>query len=222
LTKQSINDRILSRSQDTINAEAQAGSGSQLVRRITLFCSIGAFLAAGTALAFQISPHIGAFLFTEATAQSQAPQSAKADTPFQEHISQAGIRACANLFPVLGQALTFGSTYAVNTQWNKTSPDAHSVQAVAGMSYNTPEYKEQAAGVVVASPMATGCEGTFVRVAPFQKPCKEVIATLPQGSTLAETLSGTPLYNLANDSGQALLISSGTSCVVVSMGSLAG
>lgn len=191
------------------------------MRRITLFCSIGAFLAAGAALAFQISPHIGTFLFTEATAQSQA-ESAKGDTPFQEHISQAGIRACANLFPVLGQALTFGATYAVNTQWNKTSPDAHSVQAVAGMSYNTPEYKEQAAGVVVASPMAAGCEGTFVRVAPFQKPCKEVIATLPQGSTLAETLSGTPLYSLANNSGQALLISSGTSCVVVSVGSLAG
>jgi hypothetical protein len=202
--------------------EAPAGSGSQLVRRITLFCSIGAFLAAGAALAFQIGPHIGAFLFTEATAQSQAPESAKDDTPFRKHISQAGIRTCANLFPVLGQALTFGSTYAVNTQWNKTSPDAHSVQAVTGMSYDTPDYKEQAAGVVVASPTATGCEGTFVRVAPFQKPCQEVITTLPQGSTLAETLSGMPYYNLANNSGQALLISSGNSCVVVSVGSLAG
>jgi hypothetical protein len=222
LTKQSINDRILSRSQSKSDQEASAGSGSQLVRRITLFCSIGAFLAAGAALAFQISPHIGALLFTEATAQAQAPESAKSDTPFHKHISQAGISTCANLFPVLGQALTFGSTYAVNTQWNKTSPDAHSVQAVAGMSYDTPEYKEKAAGVIVASPAAAGCEGTFVRVAPFQKPCQEVVATLPQGSTLAETLSGTPYYNLANNSGQALLISSGNSCVVVSVGSLAG
>lgn len=90
------------------------------------------------------------------------------------------------------------------------------------MSYNTPEYKEQAAGVVVASPTAAGCEGTFVRVAPFQKSCQEVIATLPQGSALAETLSGTPYYNLANNGGQALLIPSGNSCVVVSVGSLAG
>jgi hypothetical protein len=192
------------------------------MRRVTLFCSIGAFLAAGAALAFQIGPHAGVFLFPEATAQSQAPESAKDDTPFQKHISQAGIRTCAKLFPVLGQALTFGSTYAVNTQWNNSSPDAHTVQAVAGMSYDTPEYKEQAGGVVVASPTAAGCEGTFVRVAPFRRPCQEVIATLPQGSTLAETLSGMPYYNLAKNSGQALLISSGNSCVVVSVGSLAG
>jgi hypothetical protein len=222
LTKQSINDRILSRPQDKTVEQASVGFGSQLMRRITLFCSIGAFLAAGAVLAFEIRPYIGAFLSTEATAQSQAPESSKGDTPFHKHIGQAGIRTCANLFPVLGQALIFGSTYAVNTQWNKTSPDAHTLQAVAGMSYDTPDYKQQAAGVIVASPLATGCEGTFVRVAPFPKPCQEVVATLPQGSALSETLSGTPYYNLANNSGQALLISSGSSCVVVSVGSLAG
>lgn len=222
MAKQSINDRILSRPQSNAGEGEPASSGSPRQGRFKWFAGIGAVLIAGAALAFQFRPYMGSVFSAEATAQAQASTGAKDDTPFRTHISQAGIRTCANLFPVLGQALTFGSTYSVNTQWNKTSPDAHSVQAVAGMSYNTPEYKEQAAGVVVASPTAAGCEGTFVRVAPFQKSCQEVIATLPQGSALAETLSGTPYYNLANNGGQALLIPSGNSCVVVSVGSLAG
>ena len=54
-------------------------------------------------------------------------------------------------------------------------------------------------------PTDQGCEGNLVRVAPFQKPCQEVASTLPQGSTLAETLSGTPLYNLANNQGRPSL-----------------
>ncbi|MBA8903906.1 hypothetical protein [Phyllobacterium sp. P30BS-XVII] len=222
MAKQSINDRIISRSPNKTDEEAPALPRQKLRWRAKFFGGIGAFLVAGAALAFHLYPNVGSIFFAEATAQSQTPEGVTGDVPFRSHISQAGIRTCANLFPVLGQALTFGSTYAVNTQWNDSFPDAHSIKAVAGMSYDTPEYKEQAAGVVVASPMAGGCEGTFVRVAPFQKPCQDVIATLPQGSKLAETLSGTPYYNLANNSGQALLISSGNSCVVVSVGSLAG
>ncbi|PRD49650.1 hypothetical protein [Phyllobacterium myrsinacearum] len=222
MAKQSINDRILSRSENGGGEGEPAGSGLPRPGRLKWFAGIGAVAVAGAALAFQFYPPMGSVFPAAATAQAQAPAGANDDTPFRTHISQAGIRTCANLFPALGQALTFGSTYAVNTQWNKTSPDAHPVQAVAGMSYDTPEYKEQAAGVVVASPTASGCEGTFVRVAPFQKPCQEVITTLPQGSTLAETLSGTPYYNLANNGGQALLIASGNSCVVVSVGSVAG
>ncbi|MBA8881479.1 hypothetical protein [Phyllobacterium myrsinacearum] len=222
MAKQSINDRIIARSQSSSDSEAPSSSGSRWRWRAKFVVGISIILIAAASLGLKFHPNLGSVFFAEATAQSKASAGVTDNTPFRDHISQAGIRTCANLIPVLGQALTFGSTYAVNTQWNKNSPDAHSVQAITGMSYNTPEYKEQAAGIIIASPMAAGCEGTFVRVAPFQKTCQEVATTLPKGSALAETLSGSPYYNLANNAGQALLISSGNTCVVVSVGSLAG
>ncbi|MCO6181010.1 hypothetical protein [Ciceribacter sp. RN22] len=183
-------------------------------------------LIAGTGFAFYRYPELSTFLIGDAPAQlSPDPAttaSTQPETPFQEHIAQAGIRSCAQLFPVLGKALTLGSSYAVNTQWNDSSPNSHPVQAVAGMTYDMADYKGQAAGVVFASPVGDNCEGNLVRVAPFPKPCEEMASTLPEGSSLAETLAGTPLYNLANNAGQALLIPTGASCVVVSVARMAG
>lgn len=124
---------------------------------------------------------------------------AAGETPFQKHASQAGVRTCAKVFAGLGQALTLGSTYTEQTQWNTSSPDTHPVQAVAGMVCDLPDYKAQAAGVVFASPIGQGCEGGFVRVAPFQKTCQEIMQTLPKGSVLADNLSNTMLFNLAGD-----------------------
>jgi len=118
--------------------------------------------------------------------------------------------------------LTLGTTYTEQTQWNTSAPDAHPVQAIAGMTYDLPDYKAQAAGVVFASPVGKGCEGGFVRVAPFQKSCQDIMQTLPKGSVLADNLSNTMLFNLANDGGQALLVPTGNSCVVVSVARMAG
>jgi hypothetical protein len=56
-----------------------------------------------------------------------------------------------------------------------------------------------------------------VRVAPFQKPCAEVVSLLPAGSTAGQALSGVWQYQLAGNQGQALMIPSGSTCVVVTL-----
>jgi len=204
-----------------------------MVRNVALLGAFAVLVAAAVVLSFRFSPALGTLV--AGTASAQAPvqgnatdtkpapaDAAAAKTPFQAHVTQAGVHTCANLFTALGQALTAGSTYAVQTQWDNAAPDAHAVQAVAGMSYDLPNYKTQAAGVVYASPVGQSCEGGFVRVAPFPKSCQEVATTLPNGSRMADNLSNTMLFNLANDGGQALLVPTGNTCIVVSVAHMGG
>jgi len=206
-----------------------------VVRNTALLGAFAVLVAAAVVLSFRLYPAFGTFVAGTASAQAQAPAQGKPaqaatapadasanNNPFQAHVAQAGVRTCANLFATLGQALTAGSTYAVQTQWDNTSPDTHAVQAVAGMSYNLPDYKTQAAGVVFASPVGQTCEGGFVRVAPFQRSCQEVAGTLPKGSLPADNLSNTMLFNLANNGGQALLVPTGNTCIVVSVARMGG
>lgn len=136
---------------------------------------------------------------------------------FQEQAVKLGANRCVGLFSALGQSATAGSTYAVQVHANRDAPNAHSVAGVAGLAYDTPDYKGQAAAIALAAPVGKGCEGQLVRVAPFQRPCPEVLSLLPAGSTGAANLSGVPLYNLGENKGQALLLSSGQTCIVVTV-----
>jgi len=245
MTRQSIQDRILTRSEPVAPSQASPSQAAglpparsrvwRLARNTAGLASFAVLVAAAVILAFRFYPALGTLVADTASAQSQAPAGNKpaetrpaaagvpaAQSPFQTHVSQAGVRTCANVFAALGQALTAGSTYAVQTQWDNTSPDTHAVQAVAGMSYDLPDYKTQAAGVVYASPVGQTCEGGFVRVAPFQRSCQDVVGTLPKGSVLADNLSNTMLFNLANNGGQALLVPTGSTCVVVSVARMGG
>lgn len=153
---------------------------------------------------------------------SQAQPAAPASNAFRDHARQAGVARCATLYEALGQTLTAGSTYSVNSQWSDDAPDAHVVQGVVGMNYNLSDLKTQAAGVVLAAPAGQSCEGNMVRVAPFQEPCAQVVARLPQGSAQVANLSGTPLYQLGGNAGQALLVPNGNGCIVVSVAFMAG
>lgn len=240
MTRQSIEDRILAHGQPVALSEpADLPRGRRPVRRLVrnaaLLCAFAVLVAAAVISSLRFYPAFGTFVAGTASALAQAPVQGKpvetapapADasatkTPFQAHVAQAGVHTCANLFATLGQALTAGSTYAVQTQWDNASPDTHAVQAVAGMSYNLPDYKTQAAGVVFASPAGQTCEGGFVRVAPFQQSCQAVAQTLPKGSVPAGDLSNTMLFNLANNGGQALLVPTGNTCIVVSVARMAG
>lgn len=85
------------------------------------------------------------------------------------------------------------------------------------MTYNLSDLKGQAAAVVSVSPVQNGCEGQFVRVVPFQSDCGQVLQKLPAGSKSIGNMSGVPLYDLGGNRGQALMISSGKTCVVVSI-----
>lgn len=148
-------------------------------------------------------------------AVAQAPTQTP-DT-FKSEAGKLGAKKCANLFSGMGQAVTNGSTFAVRTETNKKAPDNHAVQGVVGMAYNLPELKGQAAGIMFAAPVGQGCEGQLVRVAPFQKSCQDVVGLLPAGSVPSQSLSGVPTYQLGGNQGQALLIASGKSCVVVTI-----
>lgn len=152
------------------------------------------------------------------TANAQAPQNIDA---FRQQAEKLGVRQCANLFSTVGQVATLGSTYAVQVHADGKAPDAHAVQGVAGITYNRPELSGQAAGVVMAAPVGKKCEGQLVRVAPFQKSCAEVVKLFPQGSTVAGNLSGVPLYNLGGNQGQAMMIASGPTCIVVTVARVA-
>ncbi|MBW8858872.1 MAG: hypothetical protein JF570_03850 [Caulobacter sp.] len=136
---------------------------------------------------------------------------------FREQANKVGARSCADLYEALGQGLTRGAAYSVKTEADKAAPDAHLVQGVLGMTYDQPELKGPAGGVVLAAPGQGGCEGYMVRVAPFQKPCAEVVSLLPAGSTAGQALSGVWRYQLAGNQGQALMIPSGAACVVVTL-----
>lgn len=233
MTQFSVRDRIMSR-QASEDRDQPAPAPPEPIAdvptgrrwRLAVAATAAAVLVAGMGLAFFQYPELGSLFGRDATAQSTRDPAASAstqpETPFQKHVAQAGIQACAQLFPALGQVLTHGANYAVNTQWNNSSPDSHPVQAVMGMSYDMADYKAQAAGVVFASPVGESCEGNLVRVAPFPKPCQDVAKTLLKGSKLAEILAGTPLFNLADNGGQALLVPTGSSCIVVTVARMAG
>ena len=149
-----------------------------------------------------------------AAAAAKAPANVEV---FREQANKVGARSCADLYEALGQGLTHGATFSVKTEADKAAPDAHLVQGVLGMTYDLPNLKGAAGGVVVAAPGEGGCEGYMVRVAPFQKPCAEVVRFLPAGSTAGQALSGVWRYQLAGNQGQALMIPSGDACVVVTL-----
>lgn len=155
----------------------------------------------------------------QAVAQSQQAAAAKAPAAnlFHEQAGKLGVRRCASLLTALGNIVTNGAAHGVQTQAESTGPDAHGAQAVVGMTYSTPGYRGQAADVVMAAPVGDKCEGQLVRVAPFQQNCQAVVALLPAGSTAAGNLAGVPLYNLGGNQGQAMLVTSGNACVVVTV-----
>lgn len=57
----------------------------------------------------------------------------------------------------------------------------------------------------------------MIRLAPLSAACSNVPATLPQGSTLTNTLGKIQVYALDGNGGEAMLVPSGGGCVVVSI-----
>ncbi len=164
---------------------------------------------------------IGDVLSQPAVAKTKEANPSPADTPFLQHAKQAGLQACSNVFPGLGALLTNGSQYGVQSIWNNDKPDAHAVQALVGMNYATEQYSGPAAGVIVAAPTGSLCEGSMVRVAPFSAPCSDLPAMLPKGSKLTNNLAQISVYELPDNSGNAMLLPTGDSCVVISVASAA-
>jgi hypothetical protein len=165
---------------------------------------------------------IGNLLSQPAIAETNEVNPALVDTPFLQHTKQAGLQACSSVFPGLGELLTNGTNYGVQSIWNNEAADKHVVQALVGMNYASEGYSGPAAGVVFAAPTASACEGTMVRVAPFTAACADIPAILPKGSKLTNNLAQISVYELPDNGGNAMLLPTGNNCVVISVASATG
>lgn len=150
--------------------------------------------------------------------QPPAGQSATADQNiFAKHAADAGMRTCAATYAQLGESLTAGSQYMLQTEVGRNDPDRQAAQGLVGLLYNGDKgFTGQAGGMVFVAPTANGCEGAMTRIVPFPQDCQAAAAMLPQGSTQLPSLAGIPMFQLGTG-GQALLISSGQGCVAISV-----
>ena len=228
MNQQTIHDRIMSRNQNVDAVRADASNVNRPKRNraktavLALF-GIAVIGAAGfAAMRYDLVRTVLPLPAVAETNPPSQPDPALADTPFLQHAKQAGLQSCSNIFPALWQMLTTGTTYSVQSIWNNEAPDKHVVEALVGMNYATQGYSGPAAGLVFAAPTASACEGTMVRVAPFATSCADVPALLPKGSKLANNLGQISVYELANGGGNAMLLPTGNSCVVISVASAAG
>jgi len=225
MNRQSIHDRIMSRNKsgDAVATDIGDRNGARRNRAKTAVLAllgIAVVSAAGyAAIRYDLLRNV---LPLPAVAEANQPDPALADTPFLQHAKQAGLQSCSSIFPALGQMLTTGTTYNVQSIWNNEAPDKHIVEALVGMNYAAQGYSGPAAGLVFAAPTASVCEGTMVRVAPFTGSCADIPALLPKGSKLANNLGQISVYELANGGGNAMLLPTGNSCVVISVASAAG
>ena len=225
MNQQSIHDRIMSRNLGKDAVQVGIDDRSRPKRNLaktSVFSLLAIAVVAAAGFAAMRYGLVRNLLTQPAVAETNEPDPALADTPFLQHAKQAGLQSCSSIFPALGQMLTTGTTYSVQSIWNNEAPDKHVVEALVGMNYATQGYSGPAAGLVFAAPTASVCEGTMVRVAPFAASCADVPALLPKGSKLANNLGQISVYELANGGGNAMLLPTGNSCVVISVASAAG
>ncbi|MEX2743014.1 hypothetical protein AB3480_16920 [Rhizobium mongolense] len=224
MDQQSIHDRIMSRKSSGVAADREDdGERPQRSWLKTTAMSLLGIVAVGAAgyVAGRYEV-IGNFLSQRAVAETKAAAPTPADTPFRQHARTAGLQACSNVFPGLGALLTNGSQYAVQSTWDLKTPDKHAVQALVGMNYATKVYSGAAAGVVIAAPTGSLCEGAMIRVAPFATPCADMPAMLPKGSRLTNNLVQISVYELPDNGGNAMLLPTGSGCAVISVASATG
>ncbi|WP_439271280.1 hypothetical protein [Pseudochrobactrum sp. HB0163] len=192
---------------------------SNLIRPFIL-AVIGCALLGGAGLAIWHSPLVGA-----GSAQASGGQkknrftSANNTSLFARHASNAGIKSCSDTYKELGEALTVGARYMVQTESAHKNPDQHALQGLVGLNYQGQgDYSGHAVGLVFVAPVtgSQNCEGTMLRVVPFQKSCQAAANLLPAGSKQGQSLMGLPVFELPN-SGYAMLMPSGEGCVVLSV-----
>ncbi len=135
-----------------------------------------------------------------AAAQQQAAANTTATaTVFDEHVKQAKIGACGNVFSALGRGVAADASYSAQTQWNTKAADAHAVESIVAMAGGPSTQGMAAAGVVFTAPVGRSCEGTLVRVTPVKASCQTVATQLVgQEKGQAGMLGDLPLVSLPN------------------------
>ncbi len=196
---------------------------SKTFKRIAIFslCAVAligvGFAVPQLALLLNAAERGDAKTARQSTGQTNTTQAI--NNPFKKHAEEAGISACTAVYSALGQALTNGTDYMVQTQTATADADRHSLYGAVGMAFRSEVeggYKGNAAGIVFASPVPSGCEGTMVRIVPFVQNCEAAKAFLPQGSKTLQPLAGLSLYGLGTG-GQAILMPNNQGCIAISV-----
>ncbi len=225
MNQQSIHDRIMSRNQNGTESQSTVsdqGKPRRNWRKAVIFSLLGIAVVGAAAAIVMHYDAVENFISQPAVAATNEANQALADTPFLQHAKQAGLQSCSTVFPALGELLTNGTQYNVQSVWNNGAADKHAVQALVGMNYARQGYSGPAAGIVFAAPVASGCEGSMVRVAPFTASCADISAKFSNGSKLINTLGQVGVYELGNSGGDAMLLPAGNGCIVISVASAAG
>ncbi|MGK9171487.1 hypothetical protein KXR53_34700 [Inquilinus limosus] len=151
------------------------------------------------------------------TQQPAAAQQAAAApaTVFDEHVKQAKIGACGNIFSALGRGVAADASYAAQTQWDTKAVDAHAVESIVALSGGPSTQGLPAAGVVFTAPVGRSCEGTLVRVTPVKASCQAVATQLvDQEKGQAGMLGALPLVSLPNGA-RVVLVPLDDNCVAM-------
>jgi hypothetical protein len=179
-------------------------------------------LVAGAAIAIWHYPFVseGSAESVPATKKARASgNNNNSPSPFMLHAEGGGINVCKDTYTALGEALVAGSSYMVQTETASNDPDRHFMQGLVGLIYPARgDYSGPAAGLVFAGPNTTGshCEGSMVRVVPFQQSCQAAVNLMPRGSRQGRQLAGVYIFSLPSG-GHAMLLPSGQNCVVLSV-----
>lgn len=179
--------------------------------------TFGILLGAAVVLAVLQIPAIRKVIFGHAAFAETPVAPDLPDTPFLAHAKEAGIDACGTVFPILGQMLTAGMQYNVQSDWNAAEPDQHAIQALVGMTVTSPDHSGPGAGIVFAAPNASDCEGVMVRVVPFPQDCAALSAMLPPDSSKRSDLARIAVYELADNGGEVMLLPSQQSCIAITI-----
>ncbi len=148
---------------------------------------------------------------------SSAP--AKVDlpaSPFLDHVQQANLTTCGELFPALGQLVSDGAQYKIQSRWNQQAPNEHAVSSVVGLEYASKQYTGPAAGLIFAAPLnGSTCAGAAIRIVPYPASCEALQEQLPKGSALTGKLDSVSVFTFNNDTGQILFVPDDGRCVAV-------
>lgn len=174
---------------------------------LSLYYSAGLIMVIG--LAIWLWPSFSASLFTK------ADKTMTAADPFTSIATSSGATTCVRTYAELGSALIAGSRFAFQTQVADKDANGHMIQGIIGMNLaENDSLTKPAAGIVLAAPNGTSCEGHSVRVVPVRQDCKTVAGLLPKDSKALPPLSGLAFYSIPTGE-QTLLLPVGEDCVAV-------
>lgn len=141
---------------------------------------------------------------------------AKDVSPFELHATQAGVTACKDVFTTLGSVMASDSEYRTASFWNQEAGDNHAIGSIAGLNFNSPDFRGKGAGVVYGAPVNGSCEGVSVRIVPVSTNCTDFVNSFEKETMQREDLNGVALMMFNSGAKvMALPVADTNSCVAI-------